>query len=252
MVKSPPVKSADRALAVLALLADQGGASFTELLTALELPRSSASGLLATLESGGWIERDDLRRYRVGLRAWQVGRRYRGHDDLARIAGPVMEELTRRTRETVQLARLDGVENIYIAISPSPHPMRLASSIGERLPSTATGIGKALLAQLDPAERERRLRRAPLPRLTARTITDLPRLLRVLDRAATDGYARDDEEYVEGCRCVAVPLHTDDLGVVTAMSVTAPVQRAGDDWVERTLPELRRAADELRDRLGLD
>src|SRR4051794_32494045 len=106
------VKSAERALAVLTHLSTVGPTSFGELLTALDLPKSSASGLLGTLEASGWIERDARRRYTVGLRAWQVGRSYRGHDDLAARAAPLMDELAERVGETVQLARLDGVENV--------------------------------------------------------------------------------------------------------------------------------------------
>jgi IclR family transcriptional regulator, acetate operon repressor len=245
------VKSADRALAVLQHLSDVGDASFSELIDSLGLPKSSASALLATLEAAGWIERDARRRYAVGLRAWQVGRTYRGHADIAERAKPLMDALARDTGETVQLARLDGMENVYVAISQSPHPMRLASSEGMRLPSHATGIGKALLSQLDPTERARRVSSASLERLTDRTITDPERLLVALSECALTGVAIDDEEYVEGCRCVAVPLHTDALGVVTALSVTMPAFRTGPDWPADILAPLRRTSGALRDLLGL-
>src|SRR5690606_28989479 len=130
MSDSAGVKSADRAIAILEHLADVGSATFTELMATLALPKSSASALLSTLEAAGWVERDEQRRFTVGLRAWQVGRSYRGHEDLAARAKPLMDALARDVGETVQLARLDGMENVYIAISLSPNPMRLASSVG--------------------------------------------------------------------------------------------------------------------------
>ena len=251
MTESGGVKSAIRVLHVLEHLAETGDASFSELASALELPKSSASALLATLESSGWIERDAQRRYAVGLRAWQVGQRFRGHASITAHARPLMDALSEQTGETVQLARLDGMENVYIAISQSANPMRLASSVGMRLPSHATGIGKALLSQLDPTERARRVTGASLRRLTAHTITDPERLLVVLSEAAMADAATDDEEYLEGCRCVAVPLHTAALGVETALSVTAPAFRTGSHWPDDVLPLLRTTAVQLRTRLGL-
>lgn len=251
MSDSAGVKSADRAIAILEHLAEVESASFSELIDALSLPKSSASALLSTLETAGWVERDDQRRYTVGLKAWQVGRSYRGHEDLAARAKPLMDALARDVGETVQLARLDGMENVYIAISLSPNPMRLASSVGMRLPSYATGIGKALLSQLDPAERARRVSETALTKLTNKTVTDPELLLAALSECAVEGVALDDEEYVDGCRCVAVPLHTGALGFESALSVTMPSFRTGPDWPRDILPALRRTAAQLRAGLGL-
>lgn len=245
------VKSADRTLAILEHLADVGAASFSDLSAALQLPKSSASALLTTLEAAGWIERDTDRKYTVGLRAWQVGRRYRGHETIATKARPLMDALARDVGETVQLARLEGVENVYIAISQSANPMRLASSVGMRLPSHATGIGKALLSQLEPEERARRISEATLTPLTEHTITDREELLATLSQCAINGVAIDDEEYVIGCRCVAVPLHTGSIGIETALSITMPSFRTSEDWPNDILPALRRTAAAIRETVGL-
>jgi DNA-binding IclR family transcriptional regulator len=181
MKTAPPsasVKSADRALAVIELVAAQGSVSFTEILTALTLPRSSAHALLNTLHVAGWLDHDSsTRQYSLGLRAWQVGQNYTGHRDLANAAKPVMDRLAATLGETVQLARLDGAENVYIAISQHSDSMLLGSSVGMRILAHATGIGKALLSNLDPAESERRLRTVALPRLTDKTVTEVPLLL---------------------------------------------------------------------------
>lgn len=245
------VKSADRTLVVLEHLAEVGSASFSELSSDLNLPKSSTSALLATLESAGWIERDSDRRFTVGLRAWQVGRGYRGHENIAERARPLMDALARDTGETVQLARLDGTENVYIGISESPNPMRLASSVGMRLPSHATGIGKALLSQLDPQERAKRVSSVTLTPLTEHTIVDHEQLLSVLSQCAINDVALDDEEYVIGCRCVAVPLHTGSIGIETALSITMPTFRTSAEWPTDLIPALRRTAAEIREAIGL-
>jgi DNA-binding IclR family transcriptional regulator len=245
------VKSADRALAVLDLVGERGVVRFTDLVTELGLPRSSAHGLLQTLVSRGWLEHDPVsRQFSLGLRVWQLGQRYAGHRDVATLAKPVMDELAAELGETVQMARLDGVENVYIAISEAPRPMRLASSVGMRLHAHGTGIGKALLSQLDPAEARRRLAAVELPRFTDHTLTDVAQLVDVLDRVREQGYALDDEEYLPGCRCVAVPLPVDgNGGLQLALSVTAPVFRCGPDWPQAPLAALQAGAARIRERV---
>ena len=245
-----PVKSADRALAVMDLIAARGSVRFNELVNAMGLPRSSMHGLLQTLVSRGWLDLDEKsRRYSVGLRAWHVGQAYAGHGALVNVAKPVMDAVSKTLGETVQLARLDGIETVYIAMSEAPQPMRLVTTVGMRLHAHATGIGKALLAQLEPEESARRLRALGLPRFTEHTIVDPDELDRVLAQVRVDGFARDEEEVIVGCRCVAVPLLDDHRGLIAALSVAAPKFRCGPDWPERPLQALRSAASEICSRL---
>ena len=246
------MKSADRALALIEFVAAEGTTNFTSILEALDLPRSSAHGLLQTLTASGWLDHNQQsKQYSLGLRAWQVGQEYRGHKDLENIAKPVMDRLARTVGETVQLARLDGIENVYIAISESDKEMRMASSVGSRLPAHATGIGKALLSMLDPAEAERRLRSVMLPRYTDKTVTDVNELMTLVEQVRTRGFGVDDEENISGCRCVAVALTNDvGTGVLSAISVTMPTSRTGESWPDSIVGPLILAAKEIRSILG--
>jgi len=244
------VKSADRALTILDVIGQRGTIKVGELVSLLGLPRSSAHGLIQTLLSRGWLEQNaSSRELSLGFRAWELGQHYAGHHDLLSATKPVMATLAQQVGETVQLARLDGLENVYIAISESPQPMRLASSVGLRLPSHSTGIGKALLSQLDPDEVKRRLAGAHLQTFTAHTISSSEELVEVIDRARIEGYGEDNEEYQLGCRCVAVPLRlptvTASHPILTALSITAPLFRCGPDWPQSPLAALRAAVQAL-------
>ncbi len=244
------VKSADRALTILDVIGQRGTIKVAELVSLLGLPRSSAHGLIQTLLSRGWLEQNaSSRELSLGFRAWELGQHYAGHHDLLSATKPVMATLAQQVGETVQLARLDGLENVYIAISESPQPMRLASSVGLRLPSHSTDIGKALLSQLDPDEVKRRLAGAHLQTFTAHTISSSEELVEVIDRARIEGYGEDNEEYQLGCRCVAVPLRlptvTASHPILTALSITAPLFRCGPDWPQSPLAALRAAVQAL-------
>lgn len=250
---NPTVKSADRALTVVEFVAGRGSASFTEILEGLGLPRSSVHGLLNTLCAAGWLDHNSAnKQYSLGLRAWQVGQLYTGHQTLANVAKPVMDRLSASLGETVQLALLDGVENVYIAISQAPGGMRLGSSVGMRLLAHATGIGKALLSMLDPGESRKRLESVALPRLTDKTVTDVEDLTALVAAAKTNGFALDDEEYLAGCRCVAVPLSSKSGGgMYAALSVTMPTARTDADWPGSILRPLVAASQEIRALLGV-
>lgn len=236
------------------LVADRGSATFADIAEHLALPRSSAHGLLTTLVESGWLEvLEQPRRYRLGLHAWQIGQRYDGHEQLVRAASSRLDALVATTGETVQLARLDGIENVYIDIRLSPNPMRMANTVGMRLHAHATGIGKALLATLPEAEARARLDAVVLPSLTPRTVTDVDAIMGILERTRTVGFATDDEEFVAGCRCVAVPVTTEvETGIASAMSITMHSARTDQAWPHSLYAPLRQAAQDVRSELGLE
>jgi DNA-binding IclR family transcriptional regulator len=220
------VKSADRVLLLLEYLAQVGEAPFASIVRDLDLPSSSTYQLLQTALRRGFIELDERARlFRLGLRLWEVAQSYTMPGNLVGLAQPLMDELVAITTETVQLARLDGLDNVYLGISESPHPMKLVSSVGARLPAHTTGVGKALLAGLPDKVLDDLLDGVVLASFTTRTITDHSTLRREIDRIRLRGYAEDNEEYVIGCRCTALPIRDSSGRTVAAMSVSVPTPR---------------------------
>lgn len=128
-------------------------------------------------------------------------------------------------RETVQLAVLDGIDNIYVARVETEHELRLVSTVGSRLPAYATGIGKALLASLDNEEFHRRMAGVELRQFTERTITTMADLEAAIVEIRARGYAEDDGEYTPGIHCVAVPVFGEAGKIVAAMSCSLPNAR---------------------------
>ncbi len=246
------VKSAERVLALLDYIAEQGQVRFQDVV-AFGIPKSSAHGLLLTMVDSGWlVYSTESKHYRLGLHAWQIGHAYDGHRGLVDAASEAMDMLVSRLGETVQLARLEGIENVYIAIRQSPHPMRMASSVGMRLHAHATGIGKALLSTLSDAEVESRLSSVALPRLTNNTVTEVDEIRQIVERVRHLGFAVDDEEFIAGCRCVAVPLVSEDeTGISAGLSITMPHQRTDASWPYALYPPLQEARAMIRSTMGL-
>ncbi|HUZ55296.1 MAG TPA: IclR family transcriptional regulator [Streptosporangiaceae bacterium] len=229
------VKSARRVLDVLEFIASRpGGASFPVLAEQLKLPKSSLHSLLLTLTAGGWIYLDEpSRQYRLGLRLWQVAQNFVYVDSLAQMARNHLTAARDELNETVQLAVLDGIDNVYIAKVEADHPLRLVSRVGSRLPAYATGLGKVLLSGLEPAELRRRMAGTTITRFTERTITSLPVLEQRLAEIRANGYGEDEGEYTPGVYCVAVPVRGRDGALIAAMSCSIPSARMVGDGEHR-------------------
>jgi IclR family transcriptional regulator, KDG regulon repressor len=246
------VKSADRTLAILELLTEhRDGLTLTEVQRFLEFPKSSTYVLLMTMVGRGFLEQDpDSRRFRVGIRLWQAGQSYVAASDLEHVALPYMEALRDELNETVQLATLDGTDNVYIAKVDADQQLRLASRVGVRLPAYATGIGKALLSQLDDAEIKARFVDVRFVQYTPQTITSLSRLLACLKEVRATGYATDNSEYTQGVFCVATSLRGLRGGMRAAISVSIPEVRKTPELIERTIQNVRSTAQRISQRMG--
>lgn len=248
---SPTVKSAARVMRVLEYVASVRRATFSDVVSDLDLPSSSAHQLLRTMLSHGFLEFDEAaKQYQLGLRAWEVGRAYTVDMNLVLLAQPLLERLTAQTDETAQLARLDGLEVVYLAISESPHPMKLVSAVGKRLFAHGTALGKTLLAGLPDHELKRRLDGVILPRFTRHTIVHHDELLAELERTRARGYGIDDEEYVVGCRCLAMLVRNAEGAGVAAVSVSIPTARYDARLEQVALTVLTSCTAELSARLG--
>jgi DNA-binding IclR family transcriptional regulator len=218
-----PVKSADRTLDVLeALAGSPGRQSLGELTRALGIPKSSLHGILRTMVRRGWVEADETgTRFRLGLRAVQVGASYVDGDDAVARFSPALDRFSKAFGETVHLGRLSGQDVTYLAKRESVHPLRLYSAIGRRLPAHATALGKALLARRGDTEVDDLLS-WPLPALTPDTITDRAALHEELAVVRARGWAADRQENSVGISCFAVCVPGSFLD---AISVSVPTAR---------------------------
>jgi DNA-binding IclR family transcriptional regulator len=246
------IKSADRVLDIIeTLAAAPDGLGFSELAARRRVPKSSLHGLLAVLTGRGYVAHDPRRQtYALGIRVWEAGQAYLRHRDLAREATPVMEEIVGAINETVQLAILDGIENVYLAKVDCTHPVRLQSEVGKRLHAHATGLGKAVLAHLPEDQLQSLLADRELPSFTTNTISEMPALRDELAAIRAEGYAVDDQEYTPGLRCVAVPIWDIDDRVTAALSASIPLTRAGPAELITALRAIAAGSTKISRRLG--
>ncbi|HYR47931.1 MAG TPA: IclR family transcriptional regulator, partial [Candidatus Polarisedimenticolia bacterium] len=244
------IRSVDRAVAILDLLAQDGWRAGAEVARELGVHRSTALRLLGTLERHALVERDPrTAKYRLGRRLPQLARVVSGELDLRHVARPVCEALAASSGETVTLDVLDGDEIVPIEQSTGSTAFVSVNWLGRRTPVHCTASGKVILAFAADPLRQRVLAR-PLVPMTPRSISDVAELEKQLAAAREGGFARTFEELEVGLDAIAAPVFSTDGEVVAAIDVSGPAHRlqagGGPDLVGLT----REAASDLSRRLG--
>jgi len=194
--------------------------SLADLNKRTQLPKSTLHRLIDQLCQVGWLERDHGG-YRVGLRMFELGTLAVEGNRLHEAAFPHLQALATRTGLAAQLAILDHAEVVYLE-RIVVGPIRLPTRRGGRKPAYCTALGKALAAYDDAAIRT--LISAPMPRKTAKTITEPVALWTELQRVREAGVAFDRGEAYEELVCVAAPIRSSGRAI-GAVSVTGPAGR---------------------------
>lgn len=238
---TPPagVQSVERTFQILECLSDAGGEmSLSDLAAVTGLPMPTIYRLLRTLLNHGYVRQLPSRRYALGPRLITLG--VSAGTMLGEWARPWLSGLVENLGETANLCMLDGDRATYVAQVPSRHTMRAFTEVGRRVYLHSTGVGKALLAQLDDDRILALVGRTGLPAATPTTITDPAVLLAQIAKIRANGYAIDDGEQEIGVHCVAVPVL--DSANPIAISVSGPTPRMTRDTVARAVPLLQQAA----------
>lgn len=209
----------------------------SEVASTIDVPRSSAHALLASLVDIGLLQCRARGRYRIGWRVIELGQALRGTLDVRSCAAPVIDRLVEKYGETTHLAVMERGRVLYVDKVVGTHNITVqGAQVGTRLDAYCTAVGKVLLAQLHDAELRRFLATTTLRRRTATTITDPEALVDALRTVRRNGCAVDLGEAVADVDCVAAPVR-DEMGqVVAAVSMSVPSMRFA---VNR--PELQRA-----------
>jgi DNA-binding IclR family transcriptional regulator len=213
---SPVVK----ALRLIAHLADaREPVPLSELTRALVLPKATIHRLAGLLEAVGYLQKNPLTlRYSLGAQFEEVARAARRSCGAHRRR--LMNELSGRLGVRTNFAVLKAGRMIEWLESSSP--ARIDSKPHSHRPAHCCASGKLLLAFAPPELRERFLAAAPFRPFTRSTITAADTLRRELAAIRRRGWAEDNQEFMQGITCLAVPVRDRSGSVVAGLAVMAP------------------------------
>ena len=132
-----------------------------------------------------------------------------------------MQHFSNITRERVYLAVPYREEVLYLdAMYPAESVELMRSILGERAQMYCTGIGKAMLANMNDRSIDEYLTVHELKAFTENSITDKDVFRQELMRTRQRGYAIDDMEHEFGIKCVAMPIFDRNRNLYAAISIS--------------------------------
>ena len=238
MKKKPEdsLKSVEKALSIIdSFSLDKPEFSVAELVEKLCMPKVSVYRFLRVLSKNGFISQNkQTKKYRLGLKMFELGSIVLNNLDFRDVAFPLITELSKQSGETVHLGVLDDHQVVSIESVESNRALRISMPVGKRVYLHSTGVGKAILAFLNDEEIREIVHQKGLPGFTENTITDFDQLMIEVQTIRDRGYAIDNEENEPGVRCVAVPILDPHQRFVASVSVSGPSVRISHE----SIPEL--------------
>jgi len=214
-------QSVEKASAVLSAILPGGPLRAADVAKRTDLTQSTASRMLATLESVEFVERDEFGLYRLGPALVTLAAAVVNSHPVHRAARQRAQNLAADLGLGANVAVRRGDELFYLCNFEGRHAPRPFTLMGQRNPLHATGLGKCLLSQMSGAQRRELL--PELVRYTERTIGDHDALDEAAEAVRTRGYCLETEELALGRACVAAPILDQNGTVTAAISVSGPL-----------------------------
>lgn len=254
--QSEPLSSADprgkafptvKAVSVLETIAEaRRPLGISELGALLGLPKPTAHRIVRMLESEGLMQREPgSRRYVPGPRLVRLGLSIVGAAMMSAPRHSILETLSQQIGETCNFGVINGSHVLYLDRVEAEWPLGLRFEPGSHVPLHCTSMGKLFLSWLPKQRREVLLRSMPLLRYTDNTITDIDRLEADLEKIRASEVSTDNQEFLAGVVCVAVPVRDQNGHRVAALAISAPLARMSMEKGLKYVPLMQKAAEEL-------
>jgi IclR family transcriptional regulator, acetate operon repressor len=234
-----PVKSSQsgaRVLAALEKIAQHQPVGVSELARLLKANLGATQRAIATLAEEGWIRiaTGKPTRWELTAQIHIVAQHAGGLHDLRRRARGPLEDLRKKTGESVLLNVPDGGKFIVIDLLESPHHVRSAPPIGLVISAKASATAWAILPYMSPTQQLQYLEEAPDAAMLAEFAQTYER-----------GFAVSRRDEFAGSTNIAAPIFEMDGRPVGAVLISIPNDRAGPEEEERLGHLVRETAQHL-------
>lgn len=196
---------------------------------------STAHRILHSLIDNRFVERNEGGEYWFGNRLLQLTNKLHTDVDLRAVALPYMERLRDKLGETINLTIREGDVVIYFERAIPNRMMHVHQVVGSRAPLHVTGVGKLMLGIGGEQEITGYAQRTNLPAYTRNTFSSLETLTQECLLSVKRGYALDNEEAEIGVGCIGVLIYDQTNLPVAGLSLSAPMERRKNEWVEELI-----------------
>lgn len=224
--------------------------SLNEITRHFDVDRSTIFRQLQTLERAGFLIHRSDGTYNIGIRIISIAQQALDNLELHRIAHDEIRALHQRVGNTIHLAQLVEQTVVYVDKVEGTGSVRMYSRVGLPVLPHRTGVGKVVLAQLPPKQRDVLLRDVDWGAQASTTPTGREILDRELEEIRRNGWGVDDGEFEEFVNCVAAPVRNSTGSIVGALSITAIKMINDLNDLKAHVPELLASAGRISQQLG--
>lgn len=230
------------------VVSNDGPMSVAQLSTNLDYSKPTTHRIATFLEEFGFLEREP------------GGRRFVESQRLIDLSLTVLLSAAQRpnrhgilnwvveqTGETCNFGIMHRGELVYLDRVEAEWPLGLRFEPGSRVPLHCTAIGKLFLSMLPSESRETLLKTIRLTKYTDNTLVDPNALQASLEQIRKQGVSVDNQEFMYGVVCVAVPVYDADGKLRAGLAISAPEARMGAERALEHVPVLRAAAARMQD-----
>ena len=211
---------------------------FSELLAESPIPKATLYRLVQTLTSQGMLQYNtDRQTYAPGMRLVRLAHSAWRQSSLAPIARPYVTQLAEIAKETIHLAQMENGQVLYVDKRNATELVEMFSQAGKVGPGYCTGVGKAIMAFLDPPARSWAIEQQAFFAHTPKTLTSARELSDELNTIRAEGVAYDREEHEPGIICIAAPILAEQR-VLGGLSVTTTTARKSLEDLTQLKPDL--------------
>jgi len=219
----------------------------------LGLPKPTAHRIVRMLENEGLVQREPgSRRLVPGGRLLRLGLELVTASMQQAPRRAILEALSQQVGETCNFGVMTGSHVLYIDRVEAAWPFGLRFEPGSRVPLHCTSMGKLFLSQFSPRKRALLLDSIDLHRYTDNTITDPKQLEEEVQKIRQSGASIDNQEFLAGVVCVAVPVNGRTGQPAAAIAVSAPAARLSVEKAMQHVSLMKVAAARLASTIAAD
>lgn len=246
-------QSTDKVLAIIELLShSKEPMRLIDISNQLHYNTSTALRFLNSLERNGYVYKDrETLKYQMTYKLCGLASYISNRTGIVEISALPMKHLSTSLGECVCLAVEQDYTVVYVHVADGPSQiLRTTQRIGSQAPMHCTGVGKVILSEFPETKIDEMIQLKGLTHYTNNTLITKERLLDELQVIRRRGYAYDNEECELGARCIAFPLRDYSGKIIAALSVTGPLGRMTDDFINSNFRTILEAVQDISYQLG--
>ncbi|MGD2126115.1 MAG: IclR family transcriptional regulator [Desulfobacteraceae bacterium] len=247
------VPALDKGFSILEFLAaSKKPLGISDISNALGYHKSTVFNMVYTLTHLGILEHGPDNKFRFGLKLYVLGKAAGEASAWIQAVRPYLEDLNAKTKLSVFLGIRSGLRAVIVDKIDSPSDIKVSSETGMRIPLLAGAGGKVLLSQLSEAEMDEILSENKLNKFTPFSCVNKRKYKEIIKKARQEGFAFDDEEYIEGIRALAVPLRLNRGHLEAAIWVIGLKSQIKDEMIGLYSSMLKESAEKIEARFSIE